>query len=384
VNRIIRAAEALGVRPPKNVREKLAKITAVVVALMGVSLTSGVATAATFTSASVALSDPRPSATSGYTVTVSSVTSASIKCVQLIWSTTSGNEVNPTGFDATAGTVTGGSSSLVNNGTWTLTRSDGTGASAGADNKWQYTDATGVTPSTLTNATFVTAGITNSNVADTGYFLKVSTYSDQTCVTPRDNATVQFINTNGQTLSLSVDGSLTFTVSGLTPTDTCSDGSTNPSVTSTSTTIPFGTVVAATPKTACQKLTASTNATNGYTIYLRYTAPPTNATSDSITDASGTNNAPATFASVNAQGAYGYSTSDTTLTGSAGTGAGQNNRFTTGTLYAKATTTNAEVGYEATGVSSTDYIVSHKVVTTLTTKPGAYSTTIIYTCTPVY
>jgi hypothetical protein len=226
VNRIMRAAEALGVRPPKNVREKLVKLTIVATAIMGLSLNAGIANAATFTSASVTLSDPRPSATSGYTVKVSSVSNAVIKCVQLIWSTTSTGEVNPTGFDGTAGTVTGGSSSLVNNSTWTLTRSDGTGASAGADNKWQYADSTGVTPSTLTNATFVTAGLTNSNTGNTGYYLKVNTFSDQSCTTARDNATVQFINTAGSTLSLTVDGSLTFTVNGLTTSDTCSDGST--------------------------------------------------------------------------------------------------------------------------------------------------------------
>jgi hypothetical protein len=384
VNRIMRAAEALGVRPPKNVREKLVKLTIVATAIMGLSLNAGIANAATFTSASVTLSDPRPSATSGYTVKVSSVSNALIKCVQLVWSTTSTGEVNPTGFDGTAGTVTGGSSSLVNNSTWTLTRSDGTGASAGADNKWQYTDSTGVTPSTLTNATFVTAGLTNSNTGNTGFYLKVNTFSDQSCATARDNTTVQFINTAGSTLSLTVDGSLTFTVNGLTTSDVCSDGSTVSAVNTSATTIPFGTMVAATPKQACQRLNAATNSTNGFTIFVRYDTKPANALGDFITDASGSNNAPATFASVDAQGAYGYSTNDTTLSGSAGTGAGQANRFTNGTLYAAGTTSNAEVAFEAAGVTSTDYVVTHKVVTTSTTKPGTYSNTIIYTCTPVY
>jgi hypothetical protein len=384
MNRIVRAADALGIPRPKNLKIKLAKIATIAVAISGMGLTSGVANAATLSSTKVGLSDPRPStAAVSYTFTGSSVTSANIKCVKAVFSTTAANEVQPSGWDGTGGTVTAASSTLVNSSAtnWSLATSDGTGAGAGADNVWKYTNsASGITPSTLTNATFIMAGITNSNTVDTAYYLKINTYDNTDCsTTPRDNAIVEFINTNGSLLSLTVDNTLTFTVNGRTTGQTCSDGTTAPTVNTTSTTIPFGTVTPATPGIACQRLNAASNSTNGYTIYMRYDQAPTNALSQSITDWSGSNTTPTSpFTTVNAQGAYGYTTSDNTL------GTGTTGRFTTGTKFAATTTSNAEVGYESAGVTSTDYIVTHQVAVTTTTFPGTYTNTIIYTCTPVY
>ena len=75
--------------------------------------------------------------------------------------------------------------------------------------------------------------------------------------------------------------------------------------------------------------------------------------------------------------AYGYTTNDFTLgTGTAG-------RFNSN-LWAAMTTTNAEIAYEPTGVNTTTYRIGHQVGVSLTTRPGTYSTTVIYTCTPVY
>ena len=186
----------------------LAKAATVLIALMSVSLNAGIADAATLSSASVALSDPRPSATSvNYTFTGSSVTSTNIKCVKAVFSTTPTGDTAPTSWDGSAGTITAASSTLVNSSAtgWTLATSDGT-SSTGQKNIWQYTNSTGVTPSTTTGATFIMAGITNSNTADTAYYLKLTTYSNTNCSTgPVDNATVEFINTNGSTLSLTVD-----------------------------------------------------------------------------------------------------------------------------------------------------------------------------------
>jgi len=48
------------------------------------------------------------------------------------------------------------------------------------------------------------------------------------------------------------------------------------------------------------------------------------------------------------------------------------------------TTSNAELAYEPTGVTTTTYRVGHQVGVGLTTRPGTYTTTIIYTCTPIY
>jgi hypothetical protein len=349
------------------------------------------ANAVTLGHASVALSDPRPSTSSvNYTFTVgfagAAVQSATVKCVKIVYATTAtdtAGTTGPTSFSAASTTTASlASSTLVNSSSsgWSV-------AVTGAGNNIvKYTNATGVTPSTTTGATLIQNLTANSSIGDTAYYAFFNTFGNTDCATtPLDTATVEFINTAGSTLSLTVDNTLSFTVNGRTlGVDACSDGSTTGDVTTTATTIPFGTVTSASPKLACQRLTAASNSTNGYTIYLRYTSKPTNALTQTISDVTGTNNAPSAFATADAQGGYGYSTSDATLTGSAGTGAGQNNRFTGGTLYAAGTTSNAEVGYESAGVSSTNYDVSHKVAITNTTQPGTYTNTIIYTCTPIY
>ncbi len=372
VNRIKRAAEALGVPKITNFKSKLARIVAVVTALSGLALNAGIANAATFTSAKEALSDPRPStAAVSYTTTVSSVTATLIKCVKVDFSSSQSSSVAiGGGFTAAGATITAASSTLINSSAtgWTATPTT---------NNVTYTNATGVTPSTTTGATFIVAGITNSSVADIGYWARVNTYNNVDCATsPVDNATIGFIFTNGTTLSLSVDPTLTFTVGTVASGQLCNGATTT--VATTSTTIPFGTVTSAANSIACQALTASSNSTNGYTIYARYTAAPTNAISQTIADWTGTNATPTTFSAAGTE-AYGYTTDDSTL------GTGTVARFTTaGPKFAAMTTSNNEVAYEPAGVTSTVYKVAHQVGVSTLTKPGTYTTTIIYTCTPVY
>ncbi|HSX02379.1 MAG TPA: hypothetical protein VLI05_03635 [Candidatus Saccharimonadia bacterium] len=363
----------------RSIRGGVIRSLAVIMALLGVVLNAGVASAATLSSASVALSDPRPSQTSvNYTFTGSSVTSSLVKCVKVMWATTATGTQAPTGFSGASGSVTAASSTLINSSAtgWSLAKSDGT-SSAGQNNIYQYTNTTGVTPSTLTGATFILGGITNSSVADTNYFFSINTYGNTDCATtPIDNAKVQFINTNGSTLSLTVDNTLSFTVNSVGSSAAC-DGTTTTQA-STATTIPFGTVTAGANAVVCQDLTAATNATNGYTIFSRYTSAPTNALGQTIADWTGTNAAPTNFPAAGTE-AYGYSTNDATL------GTGTANRFTSPSQnWAKLTTSNAEVAYEAAGVTSTTYRIGHQVGISLTTHPGTYSTTVIYTCTPIY
>jgi len=384
VNRVVRAAEVLGIRLPKNVRSKLAKSLAVLLALSGLVM-PGMVNAGTLGKASLSLSDPRPSATSvNYTFTVGTsgalVQSAVVKCIKIVYATTATDTTGttaPTGFsDAGVTTASLASSTLVNSSAtgWSVAVS-GTG-----NNVIKYTNSTGVTPGTTSGATLVDNLVTNSSVADTSYYAFFNTFGNTDCATtPLDTATVQFINTNGSTLSLTIDDTLTFTVNGIATSGTCSDGATHPNTASTATTIPFGTVVSGTTYEVCQDLQAASNSTNGYTIYLRYDHAPQNALAQTITDWSGSNATPTSpFATVNSQGAYGYTTDDNTLgTGTAG-------RFTSGTKYAAATTSNQEVGYEAAGVSTTHYDITHAIAITNTTQPGTYTNTIIYTCTPVY
>lgn len=374
MNRITRAAHALGVPVVKPNRSQVVKLLVFTFVAAQVLLPAGVVNAATFSNAKVALSDPRPSATSvTYSVTVSGVTSANIQCIKADFSTSpSSSSAIGNGFTAAGASITAASSTLVNSAAtnWTATP---------AANQITYVHgAGGITPSTTTGATFIIAGVTNSSVNNTAYWLRFNTYNNTDCSSnPVDNTTMGFIFTQGSTLSLTVDQTLTFTVNAVAGSQSCAGGTTTAA--STATTIPFGTVTTASNGLVCQDLTASTNATNGYTLYARYTAAPTNGTAQTIADWTGTNAAPTTFPSAGTAEAYAYSTNDATL------GTGTPNRFTNGgNFFAAMTTSNAEVAYESVGVSSTTYRIAHQVGITALTDPGTYTTTIIYTCTPVY
>ena len=383
MERITRAAAVLGIRIPRPAGRLFRQFSVWLFAL-SVSLlpVSGIFAAGTLTNASVALTDPRPNATSvGYSFTGSSVDGATVvRCVKVVWSTTSAGTIAPTGFNGAPGSVNAAASTLINSSAtgWSLAKSDGT-SSSGQNNIYQYTNTTGVTPSTTTGATFALTGLTNSSLADTTYFFKLFTFSNTNCSTGAiDNVTVQFINTNGSTLSLTVDQSLSFTVAGVGASTSC-DGTTTTSA-ATATTLPFGNVTTASNAVVCQDLAAATNATNGYSIFVRYTGKPSNGVGGLIADHTGTNAAPTAFSAAGTE-AYGYTTNDSTLAGTNPTA----NRFTSPAQnWAAATTSNAEIGYSPVGSTATTYRIGHQVGIANTTPAGNYQTTIIYTCTPVY
>jgi hypothetical protein len=330
--------------------------------------------AATLTSSSLAVADPRPSALStNYTFTTSGVTTGApgtIKCIKESYTDTSVGSTVPTGMSTNGGGVTfdtAGSNYMPTPAAWALAKP--------ANGVLQLTNAAGEIPAAATSRKISINGVTNSSVADTKFFLKFQTFNNTDCATsPVDSTTVLFILTNGSTLSLTVDPTLTFTVNAVGAGQACNGAvSTAPS---TATTIPFGSVSAASNAVVCQDLQAATNATNGYTIYTRYTSAPTNPLAQTIASTTGTNAAPSAFPAAGTE-AYGYTTNDSTL------GTGSPNRFISN-LWAAMSTTNAEVAYEPNGVNSTTYRVGHQVGVSLVTHPGTYTTTIIYTCTPIY
>ncbi len=335
-----------------------------------IAATSAPIHAATLSTASVAMSDPRPNSTAvNYTVTASSVSSIALRCIEETYVTTPGGATAVPGFSSAAATVSAGSTLLNGStGTWNVTDTA---------NSIKYANTTNATaPSTTTGATFIAQNITNGSTGNTSYWITFQTFSDSACSVPVDNATVGFIYNQGSTLSLTVNDTLSFTVNAVAASQAC-DGTTTTGA-STATTIPFGTVTSAANAIVCQDLTAATNATNGYTIYARYTAKPTNALNQTIADWTGTNAAPTPFAAAGTE-AYGYTTNDATL------GTGTVNRFTNPVQnWAAMTTSNAEVAYEPNGVTSTTYRIGHQVGVSLTTRPGTYTTTVIYTCTPIY
>jgi hypothetical protein len=418
VNRIIRAAAALGIRAPRNVREKLAKLAALLVALMALTV-PGIAQGATLNNVSVTLSDPQFNASGvKYDFLASGVTNTVVQCITVTFST-SPTSLNAPGnsFDASAAVVnlsdypTSGAHSLIDtaNGTWTS-------YSPAADSLLFHNASATSAPGGASSQHLELTGIHNATVnqsGNAGYWYTINSFSgwdntNHVCTGGLDTATTGFVFSPGSLMSLTVNDTLTFSIAGhtnslcMTGVTATQDNSASPN------TIPFGTVNAGSFGVACQVLSAATNATNGFTIYIRDNGSLANSLAQKIPDTGGTtcaytgngspNSTPAAFANNTSapscslpgsqfnQGGYGYTTDDSTLSA---TGAGAN-RFTNGgqkwAAYGHSTdaSMNAEVAYEPTGVSAGTYTIAHEVGVTSLTQPGYYTTTVIYTCTPIY
>ncbi len=341
---------------------------------------AGAVQAATLTTASVSLSDPRPSPVSAatsikYDLLASNLTGATaIKCIKVVFTVNAdGTGGTPTGFNSsTSASINTGQSTIFSSHTgYALVKT--------TNGTLTYTNAAGIVPSVTSGAHYVIDGITNGSVVNTAYYMQFSTYNNTDCATaPIDNVTTGFIYTDGQQVSISVDGSLSFAVAGVTGNGALAVNGTTitNALATTSTTIPFGTLTAVTNKIAAQDLTVSTNSGVGYTVATRYTAAPT-INSYTISDLAGApNTAPITFTAAGTE-AFGYTTEDATL------GTGTPGRFV-GNKWAAFTTTNAEVAFNGAPVANQTTRVGFQAAISGSTEPGAYTTTVIYTATPAY
>jgi hypothetical protein len=358
-------------------RRVLRRIGTAIAALVPVLGVAGAVHAATLTTASVTLSDPRPSTASvSYDFLASSISATSIQCIKEVYSINAdGTGGVPTGFNSStsAAVNTGASTIFASHASWSLNKT--------TNGTLLYTNATGAAPSVTTGAHFVVGGITNGSTTNTGYYLTFSTYTSSNCSTgPVDSVVVQYIFTDGQQVSIGVDPSLSFAVAGVTGNGslTVNGATITNGLATTSSTIPFGTLTAASNKVAAQDLTVSTNAGNGYTVYVRYTGKPTvnSFNIDDLNTGTSTNASPTVFTGSGTEG-FGYTTEDFTL------GTGTPGRFSAN-KWASFTTSNAEVVYNATTAANQTTRVGFQAGIAGSTEPGAYTTTVIYTATPVY
>jgi hypothetical protein len=328
-----------------------------------------IAGGASLSTGSLLISDSRPStASTTYTATFSNVTTSAIRCIKIVFSDAATAGSVPSGLSTAAAALGGTSTYVPTPGNWAV---DGTSANGTVT----ITYASGETPAGASGRTVVVSGITNGSVVDTAYFAQFSTYNNVNCSSSGvDSGTVAFIYTTGQAVSATVDPSLTFTVSGV------SSGTVNSAtvnITSTSSTIPFGTVTASTNKIGAHDLAVGTNAAGGYTVTTRYTGALTSS-GNTIDDFASTNDTPAAFTAAGIEG-FGYTTRDPSLgTGTAG-------RFTAtgGNKWSKFTTSPLEVAYSNAAVSETTR-VGYQVGVASTTEAGTYTTTVVFTATPVY
>jgi hypothetical protein len=120
----------------------------------------------------------------------------------------------------------------------------------------------------------------------------------------------------------------------------------------------------------------TTNATSGYTTTGAFTQNLLSGSND-IDNHSGTNANPTAFSSAGTE-AFGYTSNDTSL------GTGTTTRFGDNNVWAGFSTTQTEVAYSASGVSSQAIIIGYEAGISPTTIAGSYSTTVVYVTTPTY
>ena len=171
--------------------------------------------------------------------------------------------------------------------------------------------------------------------------------------------------------------SLSFTVAGL-GSGVSTEGITT-DVTTTSTSIPLGTLTAGTSVEAAQRLTVTTNAPQGYQVYAYTNHGLTGKSSTEIPVVSGTNAVPVAWAVTSgATGAFGYHAGQDVL-------AGSSTRFTANDTYAQFDTTAREIDYSSVPVtsgSSSDLVV--RVQITSLQQASIYSATLSYIVVPTF
>ncbi len=339
--------------------KKRARGIAVGVAASGMVI-GNVASVAALNTSSLTLSDSRPSET-GVTYTFDSDgwdTGTTINCVQIVFSANADGTGGVPGSMTTTGADFLIGSTALTHGSWTETFT--------ANGTLELTSGAEAILASPSNLVF--DGITNPNT-DSTFFATVDTYTNADCSTgPTDNTVVAFATKDGTPVSLTIDPTLTFTCTGLGSGQTI-NGETTTHVSTGSSIDYLNDVNSTTAGVSAHDLDVSTNASGGYTVYIRHTGLLTNSNSDTIDNHSGTNLVPTNMAVGSEQ--WGYTTDDATLS-AVGDGV---DRFTVGNDWAGFTTSNEEVMTDESGTTR----VGHQANVAAATEAGTYTTNIIYT-----
>lgn len=251
-----------------------------VVSLTGIGMSS--VSAAQLTSAKATLDDPSSGVSTSYTFDFFTATAGNIESIdfQFANSASQGATV-PTTMDTTSATLSsvtdptttpGWTVNNATNGKLKLTRGAGA-ASYSAASHLIFTFG-GIHSNTTTGGSQCDA-VTDSDSC----FVRIYTYAasaDEVAGTPIvDTTTITYTIVNPITVSATVDPILIFTVSGvldsaLATNDGKAGAASNTTVTSTSTTMPFGHLTVGQKILMQQKLSVETNANNGYNVYNRF------------------------------------------------------------------------------------------------------------------
>lgn len=224
-----------------------------------------------------------------------------------------------------------------------------------------------------------------TNPSATGsYQLALATYLNGAIA---DEGTLSVAINNTVTVTATVQSSLTFTINGVTSGTSCPNTGNAASVTTTSTAIPFGTLAVNTPKTACQQLVVSTNATNGFVTTVQQNQNLTSAAGDQINKFSGSSGSadawttPETWASPagSNHGYFGFTTDDIAAAPDG------YDKFATNKLAGyQANTTPYEVQTATGPVSNETNYASYEIEVNNLQEAGVYTNTLMYICTATF
>jgi hypothetical protein len=178
--------------------------------------------------------------------------------------------------------------------------------------------------------------------------------------------------TEGARISFAVEGIL----SGV---DTGEGVTTN--ITTTPTSLPFGLLPVDSDVIASQRFTVSTNATEGYQIFVRAMSDFLNESADRIDPITGTNAVPVPWATgcpIIAIGCFGYHAGDHTLSG-------DNGRFILNDTYAPLSTSSHEsIAFSSVPVTDESLNIVYRTKISTTQPNGNYESALYYIVVPVF
>jgi len=206
--------------------------------------------------------------------------------------------------------------------------------------------------------------------ANTTYFFRAFNVTASTSVSLNTGETYPSLSTEGAQLTVSVGGLSSGTATEGITTD----------VTTSPTTIPFGTLSFGAEVEAAQRFTVSTNAAAGYQIFAFQTQGLIRSGPAEILPVTGTNETPTAWATgclSSASGCYGYHAGDDSL-------AAGSTRFVTNNTYAKLETTAKEVAFSSVPVTNEATDIIYKLQITNQQEAGSYDSSLVYIVVPTF
>jgi hypothetical protein len=207
---------------------------------------------------------------------------------------------------------------------------------------------------------------------NTTYYFRVYDVNHARPVPLASGKSYPSLATQGATLTFSVTGLASSTATGGVTTD----------VDTFASSIPFGTVsVGPAGVIAAQRLSVSTDATEGYQVFVKTNADMVDQFGNRIPDITGTNASPSawtTGCATSATGCFGYHSTDGTLSGGS-------IRFLVDDTYAKfSSTTLEEIMYDSGPVTADTADILYRLEAHDTQPAGTYTTSAQYIVVPIF